>query len=177
MAEDRLRLMGRLVGERAELLSQLLGLDGRVLAEEAFLDHWTAKDLLADIAAWDRWEHRQMERMVDGASPEDVEVDAQNAAVVDAWRDRSLEQVVAELQDARASLVTWLRDLPHREFFQARPFDDWDRTFPNCLEIQWEHDAEHAAQVASWRQARGLSGHSGPRCILLAGLDLSLIHI
>ena len=171
MADERLRLFARLAARRAELLSQLLGLDRRALTEEPFLDGWTVKDLLAHIGAWDRWEHRQMARMVVGENPEDVAIDAQNAMVVAEWRDRSLDQVVSELQDARTSWATWLRGLSDGEFFQSRPFDDWDWAFRNCLEIQWQHDAEHAAQVAAWRKAYGPGGESGPRCVLLAALD------
>jgi len=175
MPNDRLRLSAHLAAERSKLLAGLLGLDRRALTEEAFLDGWTVKDALAHFAAWDRWEHRQMRGMLVGERPDDRVfrgrgVDAFNAAVVDAWRDRTLTAVVAELEGARATWVAWLRDLPEETFFASRPFDEWDWAFPNCLEVQWQHDADHAAQVAAWRQAHGLERRVGPKCILLAAL-------
>jgi uncharacterized damage-inducible protein DinB len=171
VTEERLHLLARLAAERSELLAGLLGLDGKALTEEPFLEGWTVKDALAHIAAWDRWEQRQMARMVAGAVPEDVAVDAFNAAVVNAAARRSLWEVVAELQDARAAWLAWLCELPDEVFFADRPFDDGDWAFPNCLEVQWQHDAEHAAQIAAWRQARGLASGVGPQCVLLAALS------
>ena len=171
MPNDRLRLLARLAAERSKLLAGLLGLDRRALTEEAFLDDWTVKDALAHIAAWDRWEHRQMRRMAAGESPNDVAVDAFNAVVVNQWRERALSEVVGELENARAAWVGWLRDLPEETFFASRPFDEWDWAFPNCLEVQWQHDAEHAAQIAAWRQAHGFEHQVGPKCVLLAALE------
>lgn len=171
MAGDRLRLLARLAAERSKLLAELLGLDRRALTEEAFLDDWTVKDALAHIAAWDRWEHQQMRRMAAGESPNDVAVDAFNAVVVNEWRERALSEVVRELENARAAWVGWLRDLPEESFFANRPFDEWDWAFPSCLEVQWQHDAEHAAQIAAWRQAHGFERQVGPKCVLLAALE------
>ncbi|MBS3784313.1 MAG: DinB family protein [Anaerolineae bacterium] len=176
MANNRLRLLARMAAERSELLRSLLGLDRRSLTEEAFLDGWTVKHALAHIAARDRREHRQMRRLLAGEPPDDRAlrgrgVDAFNAAVVDGWRDQPLIDVVTELEDARATWVAWLRDLPEEAFFASRPFNDWDWAFPNCLEIQWQHDAEHAAQIAAWRQTHDLEGQVGPKCVLLAALS------
>jgi hypothetical protein len=170
MADDRPRLFARLAAERSRLLAELLGLSRQVLTEEGFLDAWTVKDLLAHVAAWDRWEHHQMKRMLVGEPPDDVAVDAFNTLVVAEWQDRSLPDVVSELRDARASWVAWLRDLSAEVFFASRPFGEWDWTFPNCLEIQWQHDAEHASQIAAWRRAHAFEGHIGPRTTLLATL-------
>ncbi len=171
MADDRARLFARLAAERSRLLAGLLGLNRRMVTEEAFLDDWTVKDLLAHVAAWDRWEHHQMKRMRAGEPPQDVAVDAFNALVVTQSQDRSLPEVLTELQDARASWVAWLRGLDEGVFFRSRPFDDWDWAFPNCMEIQWQHDAEHASQIAAWRQAYDVEGDVGPKCILLAALS------
>jgi hypothetical protein len=103
--------------------------------------------------------------------PSEVAVNAFNALAVTEWRHRSLGDVLAELQDARSSWVDWLTDLTDDAFFRNRPFDDWDWAFPNCLEIQWQHDAEHAAQIAAWREARAGESSAGPKEVLLAALS------
>jgi hypothetical protein len=104
----------------------------------------------------------------DFAAVEDM--DALNAAVVAEWRDRSLNEVLEELQDSRESWEAWLRQVPLEPFFRARWFQDWDWTFPNCLEVQWQHDAGHAKQIAAWREEKGLGGSSGPKPVLSAAL-------
>lgn len=176
MANNRRRLLARMAAERSELLCNLLGLDRRALTKEAFLDDWTVKDALAHIAAWDRWEHRQMARLVAGAPPNDGLLSrrataAFNAVVVNERRERSLVEVVRELQQARGAWVAWLCQLPDDVFFVSRPFGDCDWAFPHCLAIQWQHDAEHASQIVTWRRARGLKRHVGPKCVLLAALS------
>lgn len=171
MPKDRQLLLARLTAERGALLYQLLGLDRRALTEEQFLDGWTVKDCLVHIAAWDSWEHRQMERMLSGEPPADVGVDIFNAAVVADGRGQSLDQVVAEMGSARAAWLTWLHRLPEAAFFISRHFDDQDWVFAECLEVQWRHDAEHSAQIAAWREDQGREGGVGPQCVLMGALD------
>jgi len=156
LAARRAHLLARLDAERAGLLEQITGLDEKALTETPVLDDWTVKDLLAHVAAWDRWELREMMRMRAGEAPDLSAVrdmDAYNAAVVSAWRERTLTEVLAELREARAALVTWVRALPVEELFRSRRFGDEDWWFPGCLEVQWRHDAEHAAHIAAWRKA------------------------
>jgi len=169
----RAHLLARLAAERAGLLERLIGLDEGMLTESLLFDDWTIKDLLAHVAAWDRWELREMKRMASGDVPDLTavrDVDAFNATVVAAWRDRTLVEVLGESQDARAAWVAWLRVLPEEEFFQRRLFKGEDWSFPGCVEVQWRHDAEHAAQISAWREAEGLKGKTGPKAILLAAL-------
>jgi len=171
---ERAQLLARLAAERAGLLEQLIGLDERTLTEMPFLDGWTVTDLLAHVAAWDRWELREMKHMASGEAPDLAAVrdmDAFNAAVVAVWRDRNLSQVLAELQAARAAWVSWLQALSGEEFFRQRLFGCEDWSFPGCVEVQCRHDAEHAAQIAAWREAEGLKVKAGPKVVLLAALN------
>ncbi len=173
LAARRRHLLARLAAERAGLLEQLIGLDETTLTEVPVLDGWTVKDLLAHIAAWDRWELREMKRIL-GGEPPDLsairDMDSYNAAVVAAWRDRPLTEVLAELREARAAWVAWLRTLPEEQFFLQRLFGGEDWSFPGCVEVQWRHDAEHAAQISAWREAKGLKRIIGPKVVLLAAL-------
>lgn len=167
-------LFDRLANARAELLGQLLGIEGQDLTQTKVLNGWTVQDVLAHIAAWDRWQHRQMERMLAGEGPDMAaveDVDAANAAFVEAWRDRPFGEVLEELLAARRDWLALLKEMPHEAFFRRRTFegDDWD--FPGCAEVQYRHDAEHAAQIAAWRREAGLDeGGTGPTAVLLAAL-------
>jgi len=171
---ERAQLLARLAAERAGLLEQLIGLDERTLTDSPIFDDWMVKDLLAHVAAWDRWELQEMKRMASGEAPDLTAVrdmDAFNAAVVAAWRDRTLAEVLTELQDARATWVSWLQALSEEEFFfRQRLFGCEDWSFPGCLEVQWRHDTEHAAQISAWREAEGLKVKAGPKAVLLAAL-------
>jgi uncharacterized damage-inducible protein DinB/predicted RNase H-like HicB family nuclease len=62
------RLLAYLAAERAGLLEQLLGLDAQVLVGTLIVDSWSIKDMLAHIAAWDRWEDRTMRCRLLGAA-------------------------------------------------------------------------------------------------------------
>ncbi len=168
-------LLARLAMERASLLELLLGLDERILSEVPLIGDWTVKDVLAHIAAWDRWEDQAMRRMVAGEEPDFSAIqdfDAANAAFIAVWRDRSLADVLAELRAARADWVAWLKGLSVEEFFRRRSYAGWDWSFfVTPLRVQWQHDAEHAAQIAAWREAEGGDGGIGPKEVLLVALE------
>jgi hypothetical protein len=172
---QRSHLMARLAGERAALLEGLLGLDEPALVKRAVFDDWSVKEILAHSAAWDRWDERTMRCMVAGDTPDFAAVQdfaASNAAFVAEWRERSLEEVVAELTAARSDWVAWLRSLPGEEFFRPRSYFGHAWTFSEVpLQVQWEHDGEHAAQIARWREAEALKGETGSTPVLLAALE------
>jgi uncharacterized damage-inducible protein DinB/predicted RNase H-like HicB family nuclease len=159
LAARRRWLLARLADERANLLDQVQSLDEGVLTREPVVGTWTVKDLLTHIAAWDRWEEQTMRAMVAGEEPDFAavqDIDAANAAWVAAWHDREVSEVLAELQAARADWVAWLESLPEEGFFRPRSYHGYDWTFSTVpLQIQWAHDAEHAAQIAAWREAQG----------------------
>jgi len=97
-------------------------------------------------------------------------MDAYNAAAVSAWRDRTLAEVLVELQGARRAWVAWVRAAPEEEFFREHSFSGEPWSLAHSLEVEWRHDAEHAAQIAAWRKAQGLEGKTGPREVLLFAL-------
>jgi predicted RNase H-like HicB family nuclease/uncharacterized damage-inducible protein DinB len=174
LAARRYHLLARLATERAWLLWYLVGLDGTLLTETPVLGDWTVKDVLAHIAAWDRWEDGAMRSLLVGdlpdlASVEDV--DAYNAAAVAEWRSRSLADVLAELESTRNTWIDWLESLAEEAFFQPRFVEGGDWSFSGCLALQWGHDVEHARQIASWRQTAGHRANTGPKAVLLAALD------
>lgn len=175
LSSYRQRLLARLAYQRASFMAQLLGLDEGVLTELPICEGWSVVDLLAHVAAWDRWEEEVMRAMVAGETPGFEAVDDSDAAnerFVAAWRGAGLEAVVAELGAARASWVAWLGDLPVESFFQSRSYGGHDWTFSRIpLRIQWEHDADHTAQIAAWRRAEKPGGPLGPKVVLRAVLD------
>ena len=174
MAARRRWLVARLAAERAGLLAGLWGLDERSLTGVPVVGDWTVKDLLAHIAAWDRWEERTMRAMASGEVADLTatdDFDGTNAGFVTAWPEHGLEAVVAELGEARAELLAWVESLQEEVFFEPRFYggDDW--SFPAVLQIQWEHDADHGEQIGAWREAGGLRGTSGTKAVAVAALE------
>jgi hypothetical protein len=167
-------MLARLAAERAGLLEQLLGLDQRALTTTSILGDWTVKELLAHIAAWDRWQNGVMRAMVAGEEPDltaGEDFDTANAAFIAPWRQQSLDAVLAELKAARREWIAWLANLPVEEYFRRRSYGGYDWSFyADPVQVQWQHDAEHAEQIAAWREASGLGGSAGPKAILLAAL-------
>lgn len=168
-------LLASLAVERAGLMQQLLGLSEEALTKAPILGSWSIQDILAHIAAWDRWQHGVMRALADGEDPDlsaGEDYHAANDAFVDLWRGQSLATVLDELQSARKDWVAWLANLSQQEFFKERSYEGEDWSFDGeQIRVMWEHDAEHANQIAVWRQSTELRGKSGPQEVLLAVLD------
>jgi uncharacterized damage-inducible protein DinB len=174
LAARRCHLLARLATERARLLWYLVGLGETMLTETPVLGDWTVKDMLAHIAAWDRWEDGAMRSLLAGDVPDlasVVDVDAYNAAAVADSRSRSIAEVLSEMESVRNTWIDWLESLAEEAFFQPRFVEGGDWSFPGCLPIQWRHDAEHAREIANWRQRAGHQTKTGPKPVLLAALD------
>jgi predicted RNase H-like HicB family nuclease/uncharacterized damage-inducible protein DinB len=166
-------LLARLAAERTGLLVEFLGLDERALTEVRALGDWTVKDILAHVAAWDRWEERTMCVMVAGEAPEYTaleDLDAFNEATLAAWRGRTLATVLAEQEAARAGWIAWLEGLPEEELFRLRSYHGETCTFASLLELHEGHDRQHAEQIAAWREAAGIVRTGGPCEVLLSAL-------
>jgi hypothetical protein len=150
-------------------------MDERALTQEPICGEWTAKDLLAHVTAWDRWQHETMAALVAGEAPDLAlmhDFDASNAAFHTQWRDRRLDDVLTEFQTARADWLAWLKRLPLKEFYRRRPYEGQDWSFwAEPVLIQGKHDAEHAAQLAAWQQAHRAEIETGDKAVLLAAVD------
>lgn len=174
LSAHRSHLLARLAAERAGLIATLLYLDERTLAGEVVQGQWTARDILAHIAAWDGWGQRTMQCMVEGEALDFSaldDFDASNAAFLADRQHVSLSGVLDELQAAREGWITWLHALPLETFYQARSYDGYDWTFPDIpLKAYWEHDAHHARRIADWRERTGHKSRSGAKVVLLAAL-------
>jgi hypothetical protein len=117
---------------------------------------WTLKDVLGHIADWEVLGARGLAHMATGRAP-DVEhvadIDAWNAAQVDARRAMPWEQVWADCHRARRSFIEALARMSQADLERRYPFP-WG---PEGTPYQWaaiyvDHDRTHA---------RGLAGAYG----------------
>lgn len=172
LAARRYYLLARLAAERAGLLWQIIGLDEKTLTESPVFDDWTAKDLLAHVAAWDEVMTERIELILAGREQEitGLDEDVRNTALHAERRDWPLRQAVEACVRARAGFLTTLAQLSDEKFHRLRHFSWGEASARTWTEWRARHDAIHAADLNAWREAQGLEGKVGPRQVLLAGL-------
>ncbi len=175
LTAHRHHLLARLATERAGLLWQLIGLDERTLVGLPVFDDWTAKDLLAHVAAWDEVMAERIEMILAGREEEIVvltgaDEDARNAAFHAERRDWPLQQAVEALVTARAGFLVTLTQLPDEELYRLQRLPAGETSARVWTEWRARHDATHAADLSAWREEHKLERGVGPKLILLAGL-------
>jgi uncharacterized damage-inducible protein DinB/predicted RNase H-like HicB family nuclease len=167
------QLLAGLAAERAGLLWQAVALDEGALTGPPVFDDWTAKDLLAHVAAWDELFAGCIELVLAGREDEieGVDLDANNARWHAERAGWSVAQAVDACVTARAGFLAAAARLPDEEFYRLRRVP-WGETSV-CQWTQWRarHDATHANELAGWREEQGLERVSGPKAVLVAALD------
>jgi hypothetical protein len=82
-----------------------------------------------------------------------VEVDAFNRESVNAWRDSSLAEVLAEVQVVHRQVVEMISALDHTEIDLRRERHGRIITIRSyVIDIMTDHDREHAAEIELWRK-------------------------
>jgi hypothetical protein len=111
--------------------------------EEAgyFDEGWSAKDLVAHIGSWLAEAGVVLERIRAGTyRPEEIDIDAMNAAFYDSLHDVVFRDVRAQAFSARNRMLRAWRSLPER----SSEADRWiGKSGP-------EHYAEHVPRLQEW---------------------------
>jgi uncharacterized damage-inducible protein DinB len=139
---------------RQRLDAALSGLSEDQLTQEMVAGEWSAKDMLAHIAAWDTATLAAVQRATRdeaGAPLISADLDAWNCARVQERRVISLAEQRRELEANRAALLAALESWPE-DSVPLGP-DGWDET----AQLWWltEHDGEHADILTAWRARAG----------------------
>jgi hypothetical protein len=148
-AVDRAELLAAIGAGRDRFEAALAGYPDEAMLDRVD-DHWTRKDVVAHVEAWER-------RVVDlvGAlqagepPPDDVETDELNARFFAASRDRTLDDVRAGEREAFTALLASIDGCSDEELFDGRhfawtqgdPLADWFRANGD------EHYDEHLEQL------------------------------
>jgi uncharacterized damage-inducible protein DinB len=140
---------------RAQLLQAIEGLSRRELTEIPIYEGWTIKDVLAHVMGWDQRVLTTLPLMVQNRASEvlSVEVDAYNQQSVNAWRDKSLAEVWAEVQSTHRQVLEMIGALDHKEIDMRRERHGRIITIRSyVIDIMTDHDREHAAEIELWRK-------------------------
>ena len=142
----------------AKLESLLEALTPEQLTQPNVQDDWSIKDMLAHIAAWERFTIARLEAMRDMAPlkippvTSDEQVDAMNARVYAENQARPLAEVMADFQATHQALYTLVESLDEAFLQGAVPFE-WGEGRPIwgmvAANTYW-HYPEHQAAIEAY---------------------------
>jgi hypothetical protein len=121
--------------------------------------------LLAHLGGWAAWDVTTIRAVRDGETPDwDIihDVDSFNEAVVARRCGWSMSSVLAELRLWQFALEGLLAEIPCEETFDCVRFQGpyWP-DLAGWLQVAWEHELEHAAQVRRWGAAEAHTRRPG----------------
>jgi hypothetical protein len=99
-----------------------------------------------------------------------LDLDAQNAALYAERKGWSLEQALPAAVQARSDFLTALAQVDDETFDQPYQLPWGKAMVRQWTEWRAKHDKAHAADLAAWREDRGLGGQVGPKPVLEAAL-------
>jgi hypothetical protein len=152
-------LIAQIKTERARLLAALDGLSDADLTQPGQNGDLSVKDTLAHIAEWEQiclgW-YRTGQR---GEIPDfdSATVDRLNRAIYEKHRDHPLADVRAWFEESYQAMLGAINTMTAEEIFAVGRYA-WTGSEPLLAYLRAntdEHYAEHADEIARWRQSRG----------------------
>ncbi|MBM4424741.1 MAG: ClbS/DfsB family four-helix bundle protein [Chloroflexi bacterium] len=159
---DKSELLSSLEASRKNLLAALDGLSDDELTRPGAAGDWSVKDLLSHLTAWEAEMVAMLAREVrQGKKPKHADITGAKIQELNSqwhaeYKDRPLQRVRADFSDVRKQILRQVSALSDNDFadpnrypwLKGRSFADWIRTYTS------EHEAEHAEQIAHWREKR-----------------------
>jgi len=156
-------LLDTMRAERAQWDALLARGDAARMTEPALPDGWSLKDLIAHVSAYEQWtadqlraaargEREMVVRAGDPPADQPYDMDANNAHIYAANRDRPLAEVLAEAPVAFQALIDAVEASPE-DLLTEPDRVAWTRG-GSLLDIVpeqcYDHYAQHAADVESF---------------------------
>lgn len=152
----------KLRAARRELYEALSDISDEDMLRPNAVEKWTLKDLLGHLAAWDEETLRVVQAFVMQAQPvytyaisDRNDFAVWNAEQIELRRERSLEQIRIEFENARRDLIQVVQGVSDQVLMRSK-VTPWGKT-RTSLEVLQElaaHDLEHAKDVKSWKKKR-----------------------
>ncbi len=155
---DKAEVLQNVETEFQNLQDAVKGLDNDQMAV-AWLDGWSAKDILAHVLGWDREMIVFLERMARGERPAPEGVDysdpnAWNAKFALEFAPISGSTVLAVWKQVHMNFVRTANALPDDRFGEK---DGKPKTANRILgDSGYQHYQEHTAHILEWRKSAGL---------------------
>jgi uncharacterized damage-inducible protein DinB len=152
--------LNHLASTRAQLLAAIEGLSATQLTTQPVLGTWSLREVLAHISGWAKWDLEAITAIQQGQCP-DLSViqdeDAFNNRLVAERRQWSPGNILAELEDTQVCMQELVGSLSDRNLFVDQAFRGpyWEN-LAEWLQVAWEHEEEHTAQILIWREQWGI---------------------
>jgi hypothetical protein len=122
------------------------------LTEPGVTGDWSVKDILAHVTTWEEEALKYLPLVLAGGHPPRYVryggIDAFNAKMTAEKRDRSLNEVLTQLDDIHHRLVDLVRSTDETQFRS-------DTRFRRRLRLDtYSHYPQHAAAIREWRKLR-----------------------
>ena len=157
----RQMLAGQVNDARERLLASIEGLSDEKLTKPGVKGDWSVRDILCNIAAWDRAATECFRAMLTGERRPLLDMDEDGVEQFEeanyaANKDKPPAEALAELTNAREELVSFLRDVPNTEMFAPAPGDEHaDMSIGACLAVTVSLDDDNAEAIEQWRETKG----------------------
>jgi hypothetical protein len=120
---------------------------------------WTLCDVLSHIAGWATWDVQTINAIRQGEQPDlsaIEDVDAFNAKLVAKRAEWSLSRILAEMESTQIAMQALLTGISNQELFESVVFQGpyWGN-LAEWLQVVWQHEEEHAAQIERWPEQPG----------------------
>jgi hypothetical protein len=149
-----MQIFDELAHTRAALLDVLAGLDEEALDRKGFVGEWSAKNVLAHIAAWEEWVAQALpKRLAAGTTPADFRERAANEERFNAEEVAEREELtpseqLMELERTREALLGELHGLDAATWQRRNLWDTWQGTLAEYLrDAVIVHEQEHTTEL------------------------------
>lgn len=161
-------ILDRLRTERARLEAAIAGLSEETMCQPGVVGHWSVKDVLAHITAWEAELVTALWYNTIGRRPRlaDIrDVDAWNKRRYEENKDRPLERILNDLRGVHEQLLRRIEALSDDELDDPHLYA-WTggQTLAEVIaENSYAHEAEHAEQIEAYRRRVEARSSGGPR--------------
>jgi uncharacterized damage-inducible protein DinB len=134
-----------------KLVNALVGLHEEEASQVGLNPHWSIKDVLSHIVAWEQ-EGTRIIREVEAGTRQPSrlskdQIDEFNARAVADRRASTMAEVNDEFRDAHAEMLALINTLPGE-------VDESSVTYKYIYGVTIRHMAHHAAQISEYRNSR-----------------------
>lgn len=156
---DKLKFLERVKTEYAFLERTLALVPPERTAEGGVCGHWSAKDLVAHLTAWERLTLRWLADAARGIPlkvPDEgfgwEDFDAQNDLYYRRTKDHSLDDILADARRVRAEILALINGLTDEELAGGGRFAGMFIDSPGeaIASNTYEHYGQHITQIREW---------------------------
>ncbi|HRQ22907.1 MAG TPA: NUDIX domain-containing protein [Anaerolineales bacterium] len=140
--------------------------------ESGAAGHWSVKDIVSHITAYERWLVEWLTAALQNTFPspsplDDADIERRNARIYELTRSLSVEQVLADARQTFDALLAVIEALPGKYFddpqsaeWFMKPYWSKMKTVPDAvINLSSDHYEEHIPSIKEWIKKNGIVLH------------------